>query len=88
MPGSKKSPADGAAAGGEAQAEEFYDSSHDPYYKALGQAAFAAQQRDKAKDEDDKSFWRDKRRDLAKEVDKLAQKFGLETMTQLHQQAD
>lgn len=56
------------------------------YYDALGRATYAANRRDSADDPEDKEHWRNRRRTLAKVVDKLGKAYGLPTMADLHKQ--
>lgn len=60
------------------------DPEHDEYYAELGRATFAAGMLAAAKDPEEQGHWRERRRALAKEVDALAKKHGLPTMSQIH----
>jgi hypothetical protein len=67
---------------------EEQDPEHDQYYSELGRFTFAGRMAKSAKDSEDKHHWNERRGALAKEVDLLAQKFGLPTVKQIHADQD
>jgi hypothetical protein len=74
-----------ADAGGEQ--EEGETPAQTKYYEALGRFTFAGEMRDSAKDEEERQYWRDRRRKLAKVLDRVARSAKMPTATEIGKEA-